>query len=227
MAQYTSGGKPYNITFYPGPDNTKTYPGVVLLHGNGAFRPPFGDQIGDFAEALAKLGYVTAVPGYYPDDDPPNPLQNPDQDPGPHVQKLVDAIAEFSKRKDVDATKLGLIGYSLGAAVAMRYMAANPRKVTVFADFFGPIDPTIRAGAGTFPPTIIFHTDGDRPVPISNSRTLRDDLAAKPIEHHLQEYLPEPGQFWNHPFIPGGRADRDSQKRLIEWFAKYLPPKGT
>ena len=167
---------------------------------------------------------MTAVPGYYPDDDPPNPLQNPDQDPHPHVQKLADATTEFSKRDDVDATKLGLIGYSLGAAVAMRYMAANPKKVTVFADFFGLIDPTIRAGTGTFPPTIIFHTDGDRPVPISHSRTLRDDLAAKPIEHHLQEYPPEPGQFLNHPFIPGGYADGDSQKRLIEWFAKYLPP---
>jgi len=228
MAHYTSGGQPYNITFYPGPDSTKTYPGVILLHGNGAFRPPFGDQIHDFAEALAKLGYVTAVPGYYLKDNPPPvpPLENMDTDPGPHVQKLADAIAELSKRKDVDSSRLGLIAYSLGAAVAMRYMAASPGRASVFADFFGPMDPTIKGGVGNFPPTIIFHTEGDKLVWVSNSKELRDDLAAKKIDHHFEPYPPE-GQFMDHPFKPGGHADEDSRKQLTKWFAKYLPPKGT
>ena len=228
MPEYKSGGQPYNITFYPGPASTKTYPGVVLLHGNGAFRPPFGDQIHDFAETLAKLGYVTAVPGYYLNDNPPPipPLQNMDKDPGPHVQKLADAIAELSKRKDVDPNRLGLIGYSLGAAVAMRYIAKNPGKASVFADFFGPINSTIEAGAGTFPPTIISHTDNDELVFPSNSEKLNKLLIAGKIQSDLKTY-PSEGQFMDHPFKPGGDADEDSRKRLIQWFDKYLPPKGT
>jgi dienelactone hydrolase len=150
---FMSGGKTYNITVYPGPDSTKTYPILLLVHGNGAFRPPFGKQIRDFAESLAKLGYVTAVPGYYVKDIPPEL----DTEPAPHVPTLAAAVAMVGARKDVDPVRLGLIGYSLGAAVAMRYIASDPpKKVKVLADFFGPVDATITGAAGKFPPTIIF-----------------------------------------------------------------------
>lgn len=227
MAQYTSGGQRYNITFYPGPDSTKTYPLIVLLHGNGAFIAPYGKQIHDFAEALAALGYVAAVPGYYLNDVAP-PIENPDRDPRPHVPKLADAIAEAGKRKDVDLSQLGLIGYSLGAAVAMRYIGKNPGKAKVLADFFGPIDPTIEGDVGSFPPTIIFHTSTDHMVLVINSTNLHNRLVTAKVKcdpPHI--YPPEPGQFMDHAFRRGGHADTDSQKRLIKWFDEHLPPKGT
>jgi carboxymethylenebutenolidase len=225
--KYESGGSKYNITVYPGPDNTKTYPVIVLLHGNGSFRAPFGEQIHGFAESLAKLGYVAAVPGYYIDDNPPPvpPLANMDRDPGPHVQKLADAIAEVGKRKDADVGRLGLIGYSLGAAVAMRYIVGNPKKVQVLADFFGPVDATIKAGVGNFPPTMIFHNEGDEMVPITNSEGLDEDLEANKIKHHFQPYS-ETGTIANHPFEPDGFADKDSRERLTKWFVIHLPPAG-
>jgi dienelactone hydrolase len=222
---YESGGNTYNITVYPGPDKTKTYPLIVLLHGNGSFRAPFGEQIHGFAETLAELGYVTAVPGYYVNDDPP-PIDNPDKEPGPHVQKLADAIAEVAKRDDADVDRLGLIGYSLGAAVAMRYIAGNPGKVRVLADFFGPVDATIKAKVGNFPPTIIFHNNGDQLVPVTNSKNLDKELTSKKIEHDFRTYN-ETGQFANHPFKPDGAADKDSRERLTKWFVKRLPPTGT
>jgi len=166
---FMSGGKTYNITVYPGPDSTKTYPILLLVHGNGAFRPPFGKQIRDFAESLAKLGYVTAVPGYYVKDIPPEL----DTEPAPHVPTLAAAIAMVGARKGADPDRLGLIGYSLGAAVAMRYIASDPpKKVKALADFFGPVDATITAAAGKFPPTIIFHNKHDKLVPVANSEEL-------------------------------------------------------
>ena len=171
---FMSGGKTYNITVYPGLDSTKTYPILLLVHGNGAFRPPFGKQIKDFAESLAKLGYVTAVPGYYAKDIPPEL----DTEPAPHVPTLAAAVAMVGARKDADPVRLGLIGYSLGAAVAMRYIASDPpKKVKVLADFFGPVDATITGAAGKFPPTIIFHNKHDKLVPVENSQELDKALA--------------------------------------------------
>jgi carboxymethylenebutenolidase len=221
---YTSGSETFNITIYPGPEK-KTYPVIVLLHGNGAFRPPFGDQIHGFAETLAKLGYVTAVPGYYVNDKAP-PIEKPDTDPGPHMQKLADAITMVGKRKDVDLNRLGLIGYSLGAAVAMRYIVANSGKAKVLADFFGPVDSTIEGGVGHFPPTIIFHNQDDELVVVAKSSSpLNDLLTSKKIDHDFRTYK-ETGQFRNHPFAPGGDADKDSRERLTKWFAEYHAPIG-
>jgi carboxymethylenebutenolidase len=215
---FMSGGKTYNITVYPGLDSTKTYPILLLVHGNGAFRPPFGKQIKDFAESLAKLGYVTAVPGYYAKDIPPEL----DTEPAPHVPTLAAAVAMVGARKDADPVRLGLIGYSLGAAVAMRYIASDPpKKVKVLADFFGPVDATITGAAGKFPPTIIFHNKHDKLVPVENSQELDKALT---VDHFFVPPYTELGQPFQHPFKPGGFADTDSQKKTTEWFIKHLPP---
>src|SRR5688572_8131865 len=58
---FTSAGKTYNITVYPGPADGKKHPMVLVLHGNAGLNPPFGAQIQDFARTLAGKGYVTAV----------------------------------------------------------------------------------------------------------------------------------------------------------------------
>ena len=99
---------------------------------------PFGPQIHRFAKDLAALGYVTAVPRYYVKD----PAEPTDSDAVPHVPTLTDAIAHVAKRKDVDPDRLSLVGYSLGAATSMTYIASNPAgKVKVLIDFFGPNAP--------------------------------------------------------------------------------------
>jgi len=84
---------------------------------------------------------MTAGPQYYQDDKP-----HPD-DMVPHDQTLADAIAVFSSRAGADPNRLGLIGFSLGAATAMTFIASNPSgTVKVLANFFGFLTPTIEAG---------------------------------------------------------------------------------
>jgi dienelactone hydrolase len=224
--KFSSGTHSYTITVYPGPTDGKKYPAVLLLHGNGGFHAPFGDQIHGFAKELAKLNYVTAVPGYYVDNKPPEQL---DIDPAPHVPILTASIAHVAKRKDVDANRLALIGYSLGAGVAMTYIGAgSPGKINVLADFFGPVlgNPAIANGAGNFPPTIIFHNKDDELVPLAHSKELQRLLAKSGVEHLFVEPYVEHGQIMNHPFAPGGEADVDSRKETIKWLADHLAPSG-
>jgi dienelactone hydrolase len=223
---FESGGKPYKITMYPDTVYGDKRPIILVLHGNGNLIEPFGHQIKDVAKSLADRGYVTAVPQYYADDQP----HLTDSNPVPHVPTLIAAIDKVAGRSDADPDRLGLLGYSLGAATAMTYIASNPRKVQVLADFFGPthVNPDIIAKAGNFPPTIIFHDKLDQIVSVEDSRKLKKSLPST-IQSELHEY-DEPKQSLmqggNHAFREGGNADVESRKRAADWLVEHLKPVG-
>jgi carboxymethylenebutenolidase len=217
---FASAGKVFKITSYPTIAGGKKFPMVLLVHGNFGLGSPYGDQIHGFAKDLAGRGYVTAVPQYY-EDDLPHPT-----DTAPHDRTLADAIASVASRPDADAGRLGLIGFSLGAATAMTYIASNPQgTVTVLADFFGFLTPTIEAGVGKFPPTVIFHNKNDVIVPVRNSEDF-DRLLPSTIDHQFVAPYDEHGQVGNHAFKPGDHADVDSRSKATDWFVKHLPPTG-
>jgi dienelactone hydrolase len=219
---FTSGPNSYKVAVYPAPVDGKKHPMVLLLHGNFGLVAPYGDQIRTFAKSLAGLGYVTAVPQYYNDDNP----RPDDNRPDPHVPTLSAAIQKVAGRAGADADRLGLIGFSLGAATAMTYIVTNPPgRVKVFADFFGFLTPAIRAGVGSFPPTIIFHNGDDHIVGVQNSVEL-DRLLPPTIKHQFVPPYTEQWQEINHAFQPDGHADLDSRKKTQDWFITHLPPTG-
>ena len=217
---FTSAGNTYKITVYPAPPDGKKHPVILFLHGNFGLGAPYGDQIHGFAKDLAGRGYMTAVPQYYQDDNPHL------TDIVPHVQTLADAITTLAGRSGADLDRLGLIGFSLGSATAMTFIASNPPgTVKVLADFFGFLTPTIRGGISRFPPTIILHNKNDQIVAVQNSEDLDRQLPST-IDHQFVPAYDEQWQEWNHAFKPGGAADVDSQLKTTNWFIKHLPPIG-
>jgi len=217
---FKSAGNSYKISVHSPASGGKRFPMILLVHGNSGLGAPYGAQIQSFAKDLAGRGYVAAVPQYYRDDRPHL------SDTVPHDRTLADAVALVAKRPDADAERLGLIGFSLGAATAMTFVASNPAgTVKGLADFFGFLTPAIRAAVGKFPPTIIFHNKNDRVVPVDNSAEL-DRLLPSTIAHELVRPYDEQWQDVNHAFQPGGAADLDSRSKATDWFVKHLPPTG-
>jgi carboxymethylenebutenolidase len=216
---FISEGNSYKTTLYSAITDTKKYPLVVFLHGNFGLAPPYGEQIQSFAKDFANLGYVTAVPQYYLDNE-----EHP-TDIVPKIQILTDAISALIQHPAVDPNRIGLVSFSLGAATAMSYISSNsPQQIKVLADFFGFITPEIRAGISNFPPTIIFHNQNDLVVPIQNSQDL-DRLLPSAIKHQLiiyNEQFPPA----NHAFQSGEDADTDSRSQTASWFKVHLPPTG-
>lgn len=228
------GTKPYKMFIYPGPNPTERYPVVMVLHGIFGLNPPYGPQIHDFAQHIAAQGYVSAVPDYTPGVSlesviatamsDPNKAKNPT----PHLEKLEAAIAKATGLGIAKPGELGLIGYSLGGALAMLYLARHPGTAKVFVDFFGPADghDDIMAAAPGFPPTIIFHDNADPLVDVTVSQALHAALGDS-TKHKIHLY-DEPKHSWpdggNHAFNPGGDADRESRKLATEWIVKHLPP---
>lgn len=223
LDSFISQGARFQVDVYPGPADGKKYPAVLLVHGNAGLNSPFGNQIRGFAEDLSVLGYFTAVPKYYRDDKPHL------TDTTPHVQTISDAIADASSRPGVDTTRIGLIGFSLGAATCMTLISSRPKgTISVFADFFGFLTPEIKQEVGRFPPTIILHNKNDNViVPVQNSFDLDKLLRDEGIENLL---VPPYDEIWelggNHSFKPGGRADVDSRAKATAWIVKHLKPVG-
>lgn len=217
---FKSAGDTYKITVYAAPSDGKKHPVILLVHGNFGLGIPYGDQIHGFARDLAGKGYMAAIPQYYQDDNPHL------TDTEPHVQTLTDAIAAVAGRSGADPNRLGLIGFSLGAATAMTFIASNPPgTVKVLADFFGFLTPTIRSGVSRFPPTIIFHNKNDKIVSVQNSKDL-DRLLPGTIDHQFVPY-DEQWPVMNHAFKPDGAVDVDSRSKATDWFTKHLPPTGS
>jgi carboxymethylenebutenolidase len=220
---YSPGpGKILGIEIAPAPADGKSYPVVVLIHGNLGLAAPFGDQLRRFTEEIAALGYVAALPSFYVDGQ----AHLDDTDIASHVPALTAAIEHLHRRSDANSSRLGLVGFSLGGGVAASYMNTAPKgAVRVFADFYGYVAPVLAAGVSKFPPTIIFHNDADPVVPVAeNSEPLVNALEGPPrIEHEYHGYADkwEPGFF--HAFEPGGSADTDSRRRTKAWITGHMP----
>jgi carboxymethylenebutenolidase len=214
----------FDVEIAPAPPGKKL-PLVVIVHGNFGLGAPFGGLLRSFTEEIAALGFVAALPTYYAGGIG-NPL---DTDIAGKLPALTAAISHLSKRADVDASRLGLVGFSLGAGISMAYINSMPAgTVRAFADFYGYVAPLLGDGVAKFPPTIVFHNANDGIVnPAVNSEPLLNALATATIVH--EPAVPPYAWYndrWelglNHVFAPGGQADIDSRKRAGEWMLKYV-----
>lgn len=201
-------------------------PLVVVVHGNLGLADQFGAQLRDFTKDLAALGFVAALPTYYQEG-----LGNPqDVDIAGKLPALTAAIRHLSKRADVDASRIGLVGFSLGGGLSMAYINSMPAgTVRAFADFYGYVSPLLGGGVERFPPTIVFHNSIDPIVPpAEHSEPLIKALAKAKIIHEPAgpPYPWYKNEYWekgfNHAFAPRGSADIDSRKRAGQWMVKYV-----
>lgn len=198
---FPSDSKKITIEIYE-PDGTGPFPSVIIFSGFEGMNNPFGDQIRSFAQDLAEAGFVTTIPQYF---------ESTSTKPGVDVfteilssqakweDTLDDAILFTANRSKVDKDRIGLLGFSLGALMAIRKAkdAPNGLKPKVLVDFFGPtsfplvdmkIDSVLGDNIDLLPPTQIHHGDADIPVPLQNSKDLVALLKTAGVEHELHVY---------------------------------------
>jgi dienelactone hydrolase len=230
-ATFRSGTDDYAIERFPAKADTTKRKVVLLVHGTDGLRE-FGGQLRTFAASLAALGYLVALPNYFGKDDNAQKNGSPDEE----VQRLADAIEWASGQSDADNAHVGLIGYSLGAALALRYAEMNPMTVQVVVDNYGPTDSTdarmsttlgpmwkIVDDAPKLPPTLILHNQKDLIVDIHvHSDTLIAALRKAKVESDFISYDDGDPAVGFHPFLAGSKADTDSQAKTIDWIKKHL-----
>jgi carboxymethylenebutenolidase len=125
-----------------------------------------------------------------------------------------DALDWVSERKDVDATRIGLLGVSLGAALGVALAAQEPR-IRALIDYFGPYPQGALPSDAKLPPTLILHGALDPIVPVGNAFAIETLLQQNKIPYEIKIYASE-----GHGF--GLSVQDDATKRGLAFFSRHL-----
>jgi dienelactone hydrolase len=171
---------------------------VVICHGRNAskdwgFFPPT-------AERLARAGF-SAISFTFPGS--------------PSLRDL-DIVLETLK-----PSALGLLGHSLGGAIAVQRAARDP-QVAALVTWGAPASPElVRAAAQVRAPWLIVHGDKDESVPIQAAHDLKRAATASAVQLLLIKggsHTFSVGDPWQGPT----RAFDIALNATVDWFAKHL-----
>lgn len=208
---FTSGGQSIVLDAFS-PVSTEKLPAILALYGSG------GDHVGmaEPAARFVEFGFAVYVLHYFDRtnheavNDRPTILRN-----FPAWGKTVwDAVSHIEKLPEVDAKRIGLLGFSLGAYLALSVAVVDPR-IQAVVEFYGGLPKEMRFFMRRLCPTLILHGDADPTIPVEEAYQLRDLLEKKQIPYELQIY---PGIGHGFP----AAIWQDAQQRTIAFFQKYL-----
>lgn len=178
---------------------------VIFLHGSGgpdSVNLPYRKE----EDALQKLGYCVFIL-HYLEATPGYPAW---------VQAVEDAATYITASAGIRKERIALVGYSLGASVALAASAKSP-VFGAIVEFSGSLPDEYLPGLQSFPPLLIIHGRNDSIVPLYNAI----QLAKLCVPRHLtcqQDLLAGEG----HIFTKGARAK--SGRELEQFLAEYLTP---
>ncbi len=201
---------------YPGQN-----PGVILLTGSSGWKPAYVET----AICLGQAGFTTLVVDYLSETGYESPLKFRRRH-WPYWQAVVrNAVALLQADPSVDGSRLALVGYSLGAFLAVSLACSLP-EVKAVVDFFGggsSDDKVLNAQSTGFPPLLILHGDSDRVVPVRHAHSLHDAVVRNGGQVEMQIYHGA-GHGFNAPWSQNFSADKasDSYLRMVSFLEKNL-----
>ena len=214
---FTSGGQSIAYDAFVPVATGQPCPTIISLHGSG------GDHAGmaDPATLFAEHGFAVYVLHYFDRtdhsevNDKPTILRH-----FPAWGKTVwDAISHLERQPEVDAKRIGLLGFSLGAYLALSEAAVDPR-VQAVVEFYGGFPKEMKFFMRRLCPTLILHGEADATIPVEEAYQLRDLLEKKHIPYEMQIY---PGIGHGFPEATW----QDARQRTLAFFQKHLKPPTT
>ena len=223
IESFLSGGRAVPLEVFLPARASGPCAAVLILHGSFGLLPPYREDIVSFAQALAERGIAAAMPHY---------LDATGTEPGIGVFELIarkrpawrqacsDALGVMAKDARFDASRLGILGFSLGANLALS-VAMDPPTGTqprCVVDFFGPTQ-GLEAHWAKLPPVLILHGTKDQLVAPSESAYLVAQLEAVGKKKG-QGYVFESYEGQGHGFE--GAALVKSRAETVEFVEKAL-----
>jgi carboxymethylenebutenolidase len=132
-----------------------------------------------------------------------------------------DAVAYARRLPGVDGERVGLVGFSLGAYLALAAAADEGLRVAAVVEFFGGLLREAREGLQGLPPVLGFHGDQDQTVPVKEAEDLRGLLADRGLPGEVRIY-----EGVGHVFQKDGQlqlgAILDAESRTVAFLSKHL-----
>ena len=130
------------------------------------------------------------------------------------MKTLWDAVSFVARQPQVDPERIGLLGFSLGAYLALSASAIDSR-VQAVVDFYGGMPKEMKFFTRRLCPVLILHGEQDKTVPVEEAYHLQQMLEKKQIAYEIQIY---PGA--GHGF--SGETWRDASLRTLAFLEKHL-----
>jgi carboxymethylenebutenolidase len=197
---FQSGGKDIRLDCFLPAANGQRFPAVIGLHGSGGGHASMAAP----ASLLAEQGFAVYVLHYF------------DHFPA-WMKTLWDAVSLVARQPQVHPDRIGLLGFSLGAYLALSASAIDSR-VQAVVEFFGGMPKEMRFFTRRLCPVLILHGEQDKTVPVEEAYHLQQILEKKQIAYEMQIY---PGV--GHGF--SGEVWRDAGLRTLTFLRKYLVDK--
>ncbi len=186
VAQYPSGDARVTIEWFA-PAARGKFPAVLLLHGSGGLDPGTAQVFRSIGRGFSERGYVVLIPHYFErtNHTVDKPFQT--KDFLAWMEAVEDAIKFAGASGTVDADRIGMIGYSMGAHIAFYRGARDPRiKAIVSCAGSLPVE-----SKSKFPPVLILQGSADRSNPLANVKKFQEALKAKgtPYANHIYKRM--------------------------------------
>ena len=124
-----------------------------------------------------------------------------------------DAVTYVAGQPGVDQDRIAVVGFSLGASLALA-AAGEDARIKAVVDVFGPMPAGADKAART-PPVLILHGDRDRVVPVENAHRLEALLKKRGVPHEIKIY-PDQGHGFHGP------AQIDAAGRILAFLDRHL-----
>jgi carboxymethylenebutenolidase len=210
---FESGGKSIRLDAYL-PENPSTpLPAVIALYGAG------GNVSGmeRYAGVLAAQGFAVYLLHYF--DRTGTEFADKQvifRNFPLWMKTLWDAISFVEKQPQVDAQRIALLGFSLGAYLSLATSAIDPR-VKIVVEFFGGMPKEMKLFMRRLCPVLILHGEDDTTVPVEEAYNLQKLLEKKNILYEIKIY-PKVG----HGFET--ETWKDAGQRSLQFLQKHLNP---
>ena len=219
MQSFGSGGHQIEVEWFAASsgmgagEGPSARPAVLLLHGADGMTYAEGYRFA--ARAVAASGYHVAFVHYLDrTSDRRVAYSRLRQDFPLWTETVRDAVSWLAIQPSVDQQRLGIVGLSLGAALAFA-TAANDPRVRAIVDYSGPLPDELAEQRPRLPPTLILHGASDPIVPVSHAHALERLLQNQGTPHEIKIYE---GQ--GHGLT--GAAQFDAAARVARFLEQHL-----
>lgn len=193
------------------------HPGIIVLHGAGGMRPEgFGFAFREYARQLARNGYVAHIVHYF--NRTGHEVAADEAMMKAHfadwLKTVDDGVTHLASQPDVDPSRIGLLGFSLGAYLSLSEAMFDPR-IRAVVEYFGGLPEVLAKDLKQLPPVLILHGDADQVVPVKEAENLERLFDEKHVTYEKKIYA---GQ--GHGFL--GADGLDAVNRTMGFFEKHV-----
>jgi carboxymethylenebutenolidase len=209
---FESGNKIIRLDCFLPAATGQRFPAIIGLHGSGGGHASMAEP----ASLLAAQGYAVYVLHYFERTETTqiDSLQTVFRHFPAWMKTLWDAVSFVARQPAVDPERIGLLGFSLGAYLALSAAAIDSR-VKIVVDYFGGFPKEMKLFMRRLCPVLILHGEQDATVPVAEAYHLQQMLEKKQIPYEMKIY-PGVGHGFN------GEIWRDSGLRTLAFLNQHL-----